>query len=239
MVTPLLSIVIPAYNEQSRIKQCILDLKSFFSRFGSGWEALIVVEKSNDDTFKVAKAAIDDCSNIKLIYNNVHLGKGYAVKTGMLNAIGEYVFYMDVDLSTPLVEVVNFLAEAQADPSFDLLIGDRKNIKSKIIKRQNYFRQKAGEFFNFLVQLLVLKGIKDTQCGFKMFKKQSVKLLFENLKTYDFAFDVEILLRAKKLGFKVKSMPVQWINSKHSKVHFIKDSIKMFFSILRLYIRGV
>lgn len=234
-----LSLVVPAYNEEKRIKQCLLDIKSFFGKMGPNWEALIVIEKSTDATVAVAKETASESKQIKIIENTTHQGKGYAVKTGMLAAKGEYVIFMDADLSTPLVEVFNFLSEIETHPEIDVLIGDRKHGKSKIIKKQNWFRQKAGEFFNLLVQLLIYKGIQDTQCGFKLFRKKVVKPLFEPLKTQGFAFDVEILLRAKKLHYKVRSMPVQWVNSPHSKVSFLKDSFKMLFDILIMRIRGV
>ncbi len=237
MSDPVLSIVLPAFNESRRIERCIDDLRSFMKIIPLPWEVILVVEKSTDDTVSKARARIGDDQRFILIENIVKKGKGFAVKTGMLKSRGEIVFFMDVDMSTPLVELFHFLGEFEAAPEAQILIGDRKHRGSQIIKAQTDTRKKMGEIFNVLVQKFAIKGIRDTQCGFKAFRKASVRPIFERLKTNGFAFDVEVLVLASKLGFKVSTLPVKWINSKESKVHIFRDSWLMFCDLLLIRLR--
>jgi dolichyl-phosphate beta-glucosyltransferase len=232
-----LSIILPAYNESRRIESGLKDIQSFLSRLPAPWEVIVVIEKSTDNTVEVARKITAGDSRFKIIASDVQKGKGFAVKTGMLQAQGEFVFFMDVDLSTPLVEVMHFLSELSSDPFLDILIGDRKHKTSQIIKKQWWLRQKMGEVFNLFVQSLTFKGIKDTQCGFKAFRKKTILPLFGHLKTDGFAFDVEVLWLAQKLGYKIKTLPVKWINSKDSKVRIVRDSLKMFFDLILIRLR--
>lgn len=231
---PTLSIVIPAYNEARRIKRSLTDIQSFFKTWPMDHEIIVVVEKSSDETLKMAKDVVGDDPNFKIIANKIQRGKGYAVRTGMLKAQGEFVFYMDLDLSTPLVEVMAFLGWFEAAPKTDIIIGSRQHPHSEVIVRQSHLRQKMGQFFNLLVKTFAFGGIADTQCGFKAFRKKTVLPIFSRQKINGFSFDVEVLMLAKKLGFKVEVHPVKWINSKESKVNIIKDSMKMFFDLLRI-----
>jgi dolichyl-phosphate beta-glucosyltransferase len=231
---PFLTLVIPAYNESKRVKRSLEDLKSFFASFNDGIEILLVIEKSTDTTVEIAWQIVGEDPRFRIIANNVHRGKGFAVRTGMLQARGKYVFFMDLDLSTPLVEVIAFLAHFEANPKDDILIGSRQHAKSKILKRQNPIRQKMGEVFNMFVQALAVKGITDTQCGFKAFRNHTIEPIFQRQTIDGFSFDVEVLLLAQSLGYKIEVLPVQWINSPDSKVHIVRDSIKMFFDLLRL-----
>ncbi|MCC6277624.1 MAG: glycosyltransferase family 2 protein [Oligoflexia bacterium] len=231
---PFLSLVIPAYNESRRIERSIRDLQAFFRLLKINMEILIVIEKSSDHTVELAKNLIDGDPLFRIIANDVHKGKGFAVKTGMLQARGELVFFMDLDLSTPLVEVVSFISEFQQRPDVDIIIGSRKHKESQVIKKQTLIRRKMGQIFNLFVQALAVKGITDTQCGFKAFRKHTVKPIFSRQTIDGFSFDVEILLLAEALGYKIHVKPVKWINSPESKVHIIKDSIKMLVDLLKM-----
>jgi dolichyl-phosphate beta-glucosyltransferase len=238
------SIVIPAYNEAKRLPASIRDLRSFFSGLvGSpdtnsstslAFEILIVVEKSNDDTLESARRAAADDSRIQVIDNQVQRGKGYAVKSGMLRARGELVFFMDADLSTPLAEVVVFLSHFSSHPETDVVIGNRAHVKSQILKKQSWLRRNLGRSFNQLVRLLGVQGIYDTQCGFKAFRSAACREIFSRQTIDGFAFDVEILLLAERLGFKTDVLPVRWINAPDSKVRILVDPFRMIWDLVRI-----
>ncbi|MDX9730136.1 MAG: glycosyltransferase family 2 protein [Bdellovibrionales bacterium] len=233
---PEISLVVPAYNEARRLPNSIRDIRSFFGRFlQAGFlEVIIVVEKSTDGTLALAQAASEGEPMISIIANDVQRGKGYAVKTGMLKARGQIVFFMDADLSTPLAEVMSFLAIFTASSDVDIVIGSRAEAESRIIKRQSIFRQSLGRGFNRFVQAFGVKGIKDTQCGFKAFRQKTVQPVFSRQTLDGFAFDVELLLLAEAMGFKYQTAPVRWVNSADSKVRIWIDPLKMLFDLIRI-----
>jgi dolichyl-phosphate beta-glucosyltransferase len=232
--TPYISIVVPAYNEAKRIGKSLTDLKSFFGSFGKSIEILVVIEKSTDGTVDIAKGIVGDDPKFRVIANEVQRGKGYAVRTGMLQARGKYVFFMDADLSTPLVEVVSFLNHFESNPEVKVIIGSRQHQQSQIIKRQHPLRQKMGQMFNVFVQFFAIKGITDTQCGFKAFRLEAIEPIFTRQTIDGFSFDVEILMIAHRLGYVIDVLPVRWINSPDSKVRIVRDSLKMFFDLMRM-----
>jgi dolichyl-phosphate beta-glucosyltransferase len=192
MQQPQLTIVVPAYNEAPRVEKSLRDLASFFGGFGQGVEILLVVEKSTDGTVDLAKGIVGHNPQFRIIANEVHKGKGFAVKTGMLQARGDIVFFMDLDLSTPLVEVLKFLSHFQTHPGVDVVIGSRQHPESQVIKRQHLLRQTMGKTFNFFVRVFAFEGITDTQCGFKAFRARCVKPIFTNLATDGAVFLNEI-----------------------------------------------
>lgn len=230
---PSLSIVIPAYNEERRLPDTIRDLRSFFSSI-SGVEILLVIEKSADRSVELAREAVAGDPRFVIIANDVHRGKGYAVRGGMLKARGETVFFMDADLSTPLAEVFKFMAEFAAHPELDILIGSRAEAQSQIIKKQTWIRQNMGRSFNKFVQAFGVSGVRDTQCGFKAFRRRVVEPIFSRQTLDGFAFDVEILILAQMMGFKFKAVPVRWVNSADSKVRIWIDPLKMFYDLIRI-----
>ena len=237
---PVLSIVIPAFNEERRLPDTIRNLKSFFKRGpqaengDSSIEFIVVVEKSTDRTVELARDAIGSDRCFKLIANDVQRGKGYAVKTGMLAARGQTVFFMDADLSTPLAEIFKFLGEFEAKPEIDILIGSRAEAKSQVIKKQTWVRRNMGRAFNRFVQAFGASGIRDTQCGFKAFRRRVVEPLFSRQTIDGFAFDVELLVLAELMDFKVAAIPVRWVNSADSKVRIWIDPLKMFYDLIRI-----
>ena len=232
--SPFLSLVIPAYNESKRVVRSLQDIQSFLGAMMKDIEVILVVEKSSDDTVTRAEKLVGDDPLFQIIANDVQRGKGFAVKTGMLQARGDIVFFMDLDLSTPLVEIFNFLSHFESHPETDILIGSRRHAQSQIIKKQHPIRRKMGQTFNLFVQMFALKGIKDTQCGFKAFRKKTVKPIFSRQKTHGFSFDVEILLLAEALGYKIDVLPVKWVNAPDSKVRIVHDSLLMFRDLLRM-----
>ena len=228
------SLVIPAYNEERRLPTSIRDMRTFFSSLKAECEILIIVEKSSDRTLELARQAADGDARFQIVDNLVHRGKGYAVRSGMLRARGEAVFFMDADLSTPLAEVLNFMIHLGEHAEIDVVIGSRAHAKSEIIKRQNWFRQWLGRTFNKFVQIFGVRGIEDTQCGFKAFRARAAREIFSRQTLDGFAFDVEVLLLAKRLGFKTDVLPVKWINSPESKVRILIDPLKMLWDLIRI-----
>ncbi len=232
---PLLSLVIPAYNEERRLPESLQTISSFFSKWPeSSVEVLAVIEKSSDRTLEFAREIVKNDPKVRVIDNVVHRGKGFAVKSGMLQARGELVFFMDADLSTPLSEVLKFLAHFGEHPETSVLIGSRRDSRSQILKRQKLFRQSLGRGFNKFVQLFGIRGIKDTQCGFKAFRASVVSEIFARQSINGFAFDVEILMLAQRLGYKIDVLPVIWINSPDSKVRVLIDPLKMLWDLIKV-----
>jgi dolichyl-phosphate beta-glucosyltransferase len=198
------------------------------------FEALAVIELSRDRTLELAREATAGDPRFQAIDNKVHRGKGYAVRCGMLRARGDIVFFMDADLSTPLAEVLAFLAHFAAHPETDVLIGSRALAKSKVLKKQTWIRQNMGRVFNRFVQVFGIKGITDTQCGFKAFRAGPCREIFSRSTIDGFAFDVEALVLAEKLGYRIDVLPVRWVNSPDSKVRIWIDPLKMLRDLIRI-----
>ena len=231
---PHLSLVIPAYNEALRIGPSIAALGEFGRALAFPYEIILVIERSSDGTLAVARELTNLQPQFTVIDNAVHRGKGFAVRAGMLRAEGEFVFYMDADLSVPLHEVGNFLAQFAARPEVAVLIGNRQHPQSRIIRKQSFLRRKLGQGFNVILKRLQLAALYDTQCGFKAFRAEAAQAIFSRQTIDGFAFDVEVLLLARALGFKVADLPVEWINSTESHVHIIADSLAMLRDAIRL-----
>jgi dolichyl-phosphate beta-glucosyltransferase len=233
---PSVSIVIPGYNEAKRIEQSMNTLNAYLQSNPHICEVLWVIEKSTDNTLELAKKFGAQNSKFQVIDNLVHRGKGYAVKSGMLKAKGDIVFFMDLDLSTDLDAINNFLDQFIKYPEVDLVIGNRSEEKSLIQKSQKIHRVLMGKFFNLILRITGLTEFKDTQCGFKAFKNSTAFSLFKNQQTHGFSFDVEILLLSKLFNYRALSMPVKWTNSEESKVRLVHDSLGMLLDIIKLKI---
>jgi dolichyl-phosphate beta-glucosyltransferase len=226
---PYLSIVIPAYNEEKRLGKTLVKALEYLSSQSYTSEVLVVDDGSSDGTLKVVAEYGDRVRGLPLGQNR---GKGAAVRAGMLAALGEIRLFSDADLSTPIFETQKML-DCIAKGS-DVCIGSRA-LQAELIKvRQPFYREFMGKTFNKIVQMFVIKGIKDTQCGFKMMTAKAAEEIFSRAKINGFGFDVEALFLAQRLGFKVKELPVEWYNDGASKVNPIVDSAKMFAEILRV-----
>ena len=224
---PYLSLVVPAYNEARRLPPTFAELAEFCGRFTFPYEVLIVVERSSDGTLEIATAQTAQQAFFEVIDNKVHRGKGFAVRTGMMRARGDIILYMDADLSVPLREIHSFLACLEAHPEIDLVLGNRQHAHSRITRRQSWLRRSMGQAFNRLLHALSLVSIRDTQCGFKAFRRAAAHAIFSRQTLDGFAFDVEVVLLAGKLGHKIADLPVEWINSPESRVQIIRDSVRM------------
>ncbi len=227
MSPPQLSIIVPAFNEERRLPGTMDTLASVLGQWPFSCEVLIVVEESGDTTLEIARRAAAADPRFRVIAPGVHRGKGHAVRLGMLEAGGEIALFMDADLSVPLEEVPRVLAIFEQQPETSVVIGSRKHAGSEIVKRQSWLRQRMGEAFNRILRAMADLPFRDTQCGFKAFRREAAQALFSRQTLDGFAFDVEVLLLAQQRGLKITEMPVRWINSEDSRVRIVRDSLTM------------
>ena len=221
------SIVIPAYNEEKRLPSALKKIKEYLE--GKDWESEIIVV---DDGSLDKTALLAEKEGAKVLRNEKNMGKGYSVRKGILESRGDFIFFTDADLSTPIEETERFLNWLKN--GYDMVIGSRDHPEAKILKRQSWGREKMGKIFNLIVRILFHLPYRDTQCGFKGFRREVAYILFRNLKTMGFAFDVEIILKARTLGFKIKELGVTWINSPQTTVKIFSAPIRMLKEILVL-----
>jgi dolichyl-phosphate beta-glucosyltransferase len=227
------SVVIPAYNEQTRIGSTLIRTLDHLAIHHPTAEVIVVDDGSRDDTASVATEVSG--GRVRVLRQPQNRGKGAAVRRGMLEAKGEHILFMDADLSTPIEELEKVLGYARQ--GYDVVIGSRAMHDSDIRQRQPRARELMGRAFNKIVQTLVMNGIRDTQCGFKLFSARAAHDIFNKLTVDGFAFDVEALILAKKLGFKIKEVPVVWFHAPQSKVSPVTDAARMFRDILMLRLK--
>lgn len=229
----MISIVIPAYNEERRIKGSLSEVFAFMSDSGIEYEIIVVDDGSSDGTGRIVDHIAKDVRNVRLVRYEKNRGKGHALRTGALVSKGDYVLVMDADLSTPMEELRKLMPYL-SDGGFDIAIGSRALALSDIIRKQPWWRRGMGKTFNRIVKMLVIGGFSDTQCGFKLFKGEIARSLFAEAKIDRFAYDVEILALAKKKGYGIKEVPIRWINSPDSRVDPVKDSVRMLADLVRI-----
>lgn len=226
------SLVIPAYNEAERLPATLRQVQAFLSKRPFRSEVVVVVEPGTDDTLRVANQACRSDSRIRILAPTVHRGKGAAVREGILAARGELRFFMDADLSTDLDAVDRFVKRFGEEPRAEVLIGSRRHPESSVEVLQGGLRRWMGQSFNRVVQATAFRGIQDTQCGFKAFRARAAEMIFSRQQIDGFAFDVEVLMLAQRLGYHIEEMPVTWKNSVASKVRVVKDSLAMFRDVM-------
>ena len=188
---------------------------------------------STDRTKKVVlNSGLAKKGRLGFLQNEENMGKGYSVKKGVKEATGEYILFTDADLSTPIDELDKLLFSIESGA--DIAVGSRSVDTSSVMLRQPFYRQTMGKVFNLLIRLTLNENFKDTQCGFKLFRGDVAKSLFNDLTTNGFAFDAELLLLARKRGLKVKEVGVAWENSPSSTVHPISSSLHMLWDVLKI-----
>ena len=230
-----ISIIVPAYNEEQRIGRTIGEIKHFIQSRKLDWDILIVDDGSTDKTVEAAVGALKGEHRVryKFIHNDRNRGKGYSVRQGMLSADGDLLLFTDADLSTPIQEIEKLIRAI--DEGYDVAIGSRGLEDSQVEVHQNIVRETMGVIYNRIARLLTFKGIRDSQCGFKMFRRNVARELFELQRINGFSFDAEVVYLAQKRGFKIKELPVAWRNSPSSKVHILWDPIAMLWDLCRIY----
>lgn len=229
---PVRSIVIPAYNEASRLPptlECVLD---YSRRRGIPFEIIVVDDGSRDDTLDRAHAAAARAPEIRVLSNGTNRGKGFSVRHGMLAARGAVRLFSDADLSTPIEECDTL--EPWLSRGFDVVIASRALGRSRVEVHQAWPREHMGKVFNWIVQTVACPGLHDTQCGFKAFSARAAADIFRLAEFEGFSFDVELLWLARRLGYRIREVPVRWINSPATKVDAMRDSMRMFRDVCRL-----
>ena len=228
---PVLSIVVPAFNEAARIGDSIEKIDTFVRRSSVSCEVIVVDDGSVDDTSAVVRRY--QAQNLRLIRNEENHGKGYTVRQGVLAAKGQYVLFTDADLSAPIEEATKLLNVARNEGA-DVVIGSRAVDRSYIEKHQSHFREAGGIAFNLMVRVLLGLRLHDTQCGFKLFHLQRSRPIFEKQTRSGFGFDPELLFLAKRHGLTIRETPVRWRHTEGSKVKPIRDGMRMLFDLVRI-----
>lgn len=227
-----LSVVIPAFNEEPRIPRTLKEISTYLRASFREYEIIVVDDGSSDGTASVVKGLCRELPRITLISYPANAGKGFATKKGVLSSSGGLVLTCDADMSTPIREyerLVPFIRD-----HCDIAIGSRGLKESELVVRQPWYRELMGKTFNLFVRALVFGGIRDTQCGFKLFRGDVARRLFKDSIINGFAFDVEILFLARRSGYKVQEVPIQWLNSPNSRVRIMSDPLKMFLELFRI-----
>jgi len=220
---PLLTVVVPAYNEEPRIADSIGRLVEYLSSQPYDWDILVVNDGSSDGTVAAVRQAAAKDPRVKLL-DAPHAGKGAAVRRGLLEAEGEWRFMCDADLSMPLDHIARFFAGEGGRPKHDVSIGSREAPGARRIG-EPLRRHIYGRLFNYVVQAVALRGIKDTQCGFKLFSAAAVNAVFPHLLTQGFGFDVEALFIARKAGLTIGEVPIDWHYEGQSKMTLRKGAL--------------
>ncbi len=229
-----LSVVVPAYNEEARLGRSLPVILDYLKAQPYTWEIVVVDDGSHDRTSEIAAAYAE--SNVRVLRNEPNRGKGYSIRRGMLESVGQWRLFSDADLSTPISELDKFWEHT--DNGYDVVIGSRALPESELAVRQPKGREFVGRIFNTTVQTFLVPGVGDTQCGFKLFSADAANAVFSRQTLHGFAFDVEILMLARRHGFKIKEAPVKWINDLGSKVSTL-SGIKGFVDLARLGFRRI
>ncbi len=218
MAQPYLSIIIPAYNEAGRIARTLVDMDKRLSGVDYSYEVLVVNDGSKDNTAQVVKGMAKMVRNLKLIDLKDNVGKGGAVKQGMLLATGAIRLFTDADNSTSIDQFEKMIPLFKE--GYGVVIGSRSVAGAKLDPSEPFYRQVIGKTLNLFVQLFLLPGIWDTQCGFKAYTAEAAERIFMRSRVPGWGFDVETLTLAIRLGYRVKEVPVHWVNDIRSHVKF-------------------
>lgn len=234
---PFLSVVIAAYNEEKKIEKTVNTLNDFFISLNCTYEIVISNDGSTDQTKQILENLAKKFKNLHIIHNKKNQGKGAAIKKGVLEAYGVYILLTDTDLAYPLDQLLLFLEKAKI---YDVVVGNRAHVQSQHILNYTlfqflYIRHKVSRIFNVLARLFFNIKQLDTQCGFKLFKKNAAKKIFQQVNIKGFGYDVEVLVLAKKLKHSIIELPVKvhYLDNQ-SKIRIWKHAPKMFFDLIKI-----
>jgi dolichyl-phosphate beta-glucosyltransferase len=228
----LYSVIIPVYNEESAIIQTIRRVESYFHARKAEYEVVLVNDGSTDTTVAKINSEIAGKANVRILGSAHNEGKGAAVRKGILNSRGDYLVFMDADMSTPIEELDNILDSSAAG---EIIIGIRDEAaQDKKIDRP-VIRKFVSRLYNFFVNFLFALKVKDIGCGFKYFPAAIAKEIFAEQKIKGWVFDVELLLKARKRGIPVREVPVSWSNHLVTRVNIISDSVYCAFDLLKIF----
>jgi glycosyltransferase involved in cell wall biosynthesis len=229
-LNPFFSIVIPAHNEQNRLPGTLEQIFQFLSQQSFSSEVIVVENGSTDSTHQVAQEFAEQHANLLVLQSEK--GKGAAVQRGMLAAKGEYRFMCDADLSMPVQEIIKFIPPQLQD--FDIAIASRE-AKGAVRYNEPSYRHWGGRGINFLIQVLILPGLNDTQCGFKCFRAEVAKDVFSRQTLHGWSFDIELLYIARRHGYRIVEIPIHWYHFSDSKVSALRDAVHMIRDIFRIH----
>lgn len=229
-MTIFLSIIIPAHNEENRLPDTLEQVIRFLDGQSFTSEVIVVENGSSDKTLDVAKKIAEQHKQIRVIQSE--RGKGAAVKLGMLEAKGEYRFMCDADLSMPVEEISKFLPASLED--FEIAIASRE-AKGAVRYNEPSYRHFGGRGVNFLIQILILPGLNDTQCGFKCFRADVAEKIFSMQTLKGWSFDIELLYIARRYGYHIHEVPIHWYHDSETKVRALQDAIRMIQDIFRIH----
>ena len=234
-----LSIIIPAYNEEKRIREALLEIDKYLKAQNYDYEILVVNDGSKDKTSEITRHLMETIKNLRLIDNQKNQGKGAAVKQGILEAKGNLRLFMDADNAITIDQIENFWPWLKK--GYDVIIGSIELPGSKIEEKAGWHRRFLGRWAKYLIRALTIWEIHDTQRAFKLFHDDAAEKIFKKQTIKRWSFDVEILVIAKKLGYKIKELPVTWINPSGSKVNLkgYLNSLKELFKIKWNLMKGV
>jgi dolichyl-phosphate beta-glucosyltransferase len=225
---PELSIIIPAYNEELRLPATLSSIAAYTRSSKRRIEVIVVDDGSHDKTVAVAEQFRNEIPSLRVVSNGENRGKGYSVRHGMQEARGEIVLFTDADLSAPIEEVEKLLPAMKTN---DVAIGSRAMDRSQITVHESPFREFAGIIFNKIVRLILWLPFVDTQCGFKAFRREPCKIIFEQQTIERFGFDPELLYLARHHGLRSVEISVRWGHSPATKVSMMRDSMMMFVDV--------
>jgi dolichyl-phosphate beta-glucosyltransferase len=227
---PLLSIIIPAHNEENRLPASLEAIKQFLAGQSFAAEVIVVENGSTDGTLQLAESYQIKIPYLK-VFHEEQRGKGLAVKRGMLEAEGDYRFICDTDLSMPISEVNKFLPPLLS--GVEVAIASRE-APGAVRYNEPSYRHLVGRAFNLMVRIMALPGLQDTQCGFKMFRADVAQKVFPLQTLAGMSFDVEVLFITRKMGYRITEVPIPWYFNADSRVRLIRDSFRMFFDLITI-----
>jgi len=226
------SFIIPAYNESGRIRPTLDEILRYTAEQNWDAEVLVVDDGSRDDTPEVIREYARAHSQIRLLQNPGNRGKGFSVRNGMLHARGDICLFTDADLSSPISEAQKLFEAIRGGA--DVAIGSRWLRSELQTERQPLYRQAFGRIFNLVLRLFLGLHFKDTQCGFKAFRREAAQRIFPVQKIERWGFDPEILYIARRIGFEIAEVPVLWAHSEGTRLHPFRDGLKMFVDVLHI-----
>src|SRR5215469_6797743 len=224
-----LSIVIPSYNEEKRLPATLERIAAYIKGSGRNTEVIVVDDGSTDRTAEVSKGYAGKIENLRVVANGRNRGKGFSVKHGSMVAQGEIVLFTDADLSAPIEEADKLLAKMD---EYDVAIGSRAVNRALIEVHESKFREFAGIVFNKIVRIILRLPFVDTQCGFKAFRREKCKIIFEQQTIERFGFDPELLYLARHHGLCIVEVAVRWAHSPATKINMWRDSLQMFLDVV-------